>query len=152
MKRSLLFLGLLAFSHTSRSQSLTGIWRGYFNQINYQREGESTRYKFEVQIDQDNNLFQAVTYSYLSTLFYGKAQAKGTINLKTNKVYLEELKIVEVRMSGFSGACIMTCFLQYSRSGAEEYLEGKYTSINTNDSTFCGRGTVYLRKVASSDF
>lgn len=151
MKKSLLFL-FLWFAVSSQAQELTGIWRGYFNQINYQREAPSTRYKFEVQIDQDRNIFDAVTYSYLSTVFYGKAEARGTINLKSRKVYLEELKIVEVRMSGFSGACIMTCFLQYSKSGNEEYLEGTYASINTSDSTNCGRGTVFLKKVAQSDF
>ena len=46
----------------------------------------------------------------------------------------------------------MTCFLQYSKVGEEEYLEGTYTSMNTKDSTNCGRGTVFLRKVTTSDF
>ena len=65
---------------------------------------------------------------------------------------MEELKIVEVRMSGLSDACIMTFFLQYSKSGDEEFLEGTYTSMNTRDSSNCGRGTVFLRRVVTSDF
>ena len=46
----------------------------------------------------------------------------------------------------------MTCFLQYTKSGDEEFLEGRYVSMNVSDSSNCGHGTVFLRKVATSDF
>jgi len=141
------------------AQDVTGIWRGYFNQVEYSRDGDGNkiaipqeRYKFEIQLDQQKGRFEGVTYSYLSTIFYGKATASGTVNQTSKKVLLEELKIVEVRMSGLSDACIMTCFLQYSKSGDEEFLEGTYTSMNIRDSTNCGRGTVFLRRVVTSDF
>ena len=114
--------------------------------------GEDDRYKFELQLDQKAKAFDGVTYSYKTTVFYGKASCQGTINTKTKKVFLEELKIVEVRMSGGSEACIMTCFLQYSKLGDEEFLEGTYTSMNVKDSSNCGRGTIFLRKVTTSDF
>ncbi len=141
------------------AQDVTGIWRGYFNQVEYSRDLDGNkiaipqeRYKFEIQLDQQKGRFEGVTYSYLSTIFYGKATASGTVNQTSKKVLLEELKIVEVRMSGMSDACIMTCFLQYSKSGDEEFLEGTYTSMNIRDSTNCGRGTVFLRRVVTSDF
>lgn len=150
---------LLLICLPALAQDITGIWRGYFNQVEYLFDGNGKRisvprerYKFEVQLDQRNNRFDGVTYSYLNTIFYGKATAKGTVNIKTRKVFLEELKIVEVRMSGLSDACIMTCFLQYSKSGDEEFLEGTYTSMNIRDSSNCGRGTVFLRRVTTSDF
>lgn len=114
--------------------------------------GQDDRYKFEVQINQQDKRFTGVTYSYLTTVFYGKATCQGTVNPKTNKVLLEEIKIVEQRMSGGGGICIMTLFLQYSKVGEEEFLEGSYTSMNTRDSTDCGKGTVFLRKVPTSDF
>src|SRR4030095_15215994 len=143
----------------ARGQDITGIWRGHFNQVVYQRDAEGNkiaipldRYKLEIQIDQKSRAFQGVTYSYLTTVFYGKATASGTVNPSTKKVLLEELKIVEVKMTGFSDACIMTYFLQYSRNGDEEFLEGTYTSMNTRDSSNCGKGTVFLRKVVTSDF
>lgn len=153
MKIKLLFLLLLpAFS--GAAQDLTGIWRGYFNQVNYQRDAEGSRYKFEVQLDHNlkSNYFSGVTYSYLTTVFYGKATCSGTLNGKNGKVLLEELKLVEIKMAGPSDACIMTLFLQYSKSGDEEFLEGTYTSMNMRDSTNCGRGTVFLRRVITSDF
>jgi hypothetical protein len=157
---TLLSAVLLFFSIIpARGQDVTGIWRGHFNQVMYQRDAEGNkiaipldRYKFEIQLDQRNKAFSGVTYSYLTTVFYGKATATGTVNPSTKKVLLEELKIVEVRMSGFSDACIMTCFLQYSKNGDEEFLEGTYTSMNTRDSSNCGKGTVFLRKVVTSDF
>lgn len=158
MKTFLLSL-FTVFSLSGYSQDVTGIWRGYFNQVKYvlDENGKKVaipldRYKFEVQLDHAKNRMKGVTYSYLSTVFYGKATATGTFNTKTKKIVLDELKIVEVKMSGFDEACIMQCFLQYSRSGDEEFLEGTYTSMNVKDSTNCGRGTVFLRRVVTSDF
>ncbi|MGZ5254591.1 MAG: hypothetical protein ACXWV4_09580 [Flavitalea sp.] len=151
--RILLVIGCL-LSFTVQAQDLSGIWRGHFRSANgrmLQMLGEDDRYKFEVQIDQRSKNFTGVTYSYKTTVFYGKAICNGTINPATKKVFLEELKIVEVKMVG-GDACIMTCFLQYSKSGDEEFLEGNYSSINEKDSTNCGKGTVFLRKVPTSDF
>lgn len=138
------------------AQNLTGIWRGHFwqgtlhsNSAVQQLMGDD-RYKFEVQIAQTDKIIEAVTYSYLTTVFYGKATADGTVNDKTKKVVLRELKLIEVRSLG--GACPMTCFMQYSKIGDEEFLEGTYTSMNLSDSSNCGKGTVFLRKVPVSDF
>ncbi|HEY0676777.1 MAG TPA: hypothetical protein VGD17_00775 [Chitinophagaceae bacterium] len=156
MKRPLLLL-FFCVPLISVAQDLTGIWRGHFLQsggmsIIEKLYGGEDRYKFEVQLDQRSKQFSGVTYSYKTTVFYGKASCKGTVNDKTKKVLLEELKIVEVRMAQGSDACIMTLFLTYSKNGEEEFLEGSYTSMNTRDSSNCGRGTVFLRKVPTSDF
>jgi len=110
------------------------------------------RYKFEVQLDQENKTFKGVTYSYKTTVFYGKASCYGSINKQTKKVFLEETRITELKTTGGDGACIMTCFLQYAKVGNEELLEGHYTSMNNKDSSRCGQGTVFLRKVETSDF
>ena len=152
----LIAIALVFFTVPVLSQDITGIWRGYFQEGNYNRSQEGSffdaRYKIEVQLDQQGTRFQGVTYSYRSTVFYGKASANGTVNRKNQKVFLEELKILEVRMAGPSDACIMTIFLQYSKSGENELMEGTYTSMNIRDSTSCGRGTIFLQKVTTSDF
>src|SRR5262249_3416720 len=138
----------------ANAQEITGVWRGYFKQntVYSSMFNFEDRYKFEVQIAQKEKQFKAVTYSYKTTIFYGKADALGTVNPKTKKGLLEGIKIVEVRMGYGSDACIMTCFLQYSKSGDNEFLEGTYVSMNTRDSSNCGKGTIFLRKVPSSDF
>jgi hypothetical protein len=155
MKRFLLF-AICCVSISVSAQDLTGIWRGSFRSTAKSRLmemlGQEERYKFEVQVDQHDKRFSGVTYSYLTTVFYGKATCQGTVNTKNGKVLLEELKIVEQRMSSGGDICIMTLFLQYSKIGEEEFLEGTYTSIKTRDSTDCGKGTVFLRKVTTSDF
>jgi hypothetical protein len=153
MRIFFLFL-LLGTGIISFGQDLTGIWRGQFRSNNrmMQLMNIDDRYKFEVQLDQRGKAFTGVTYSYKTTEFYGKAEARGTIHTGTKKVLLEELKIVDVRMRSGSDACIMTCFLQYYKNGEEEFLEGSYVSMNTVDSTDCGRGTVFLRRVDKSDF
>ncbi|WP_207512688.1 hypothetical protein [Longitalea luteola] len=158
MKSVLLFVFLI-MGLCIQAQDLTGIWRGNFKRTPVGSQGRmmellggDERYKFEVQIDQKNKSFKGVTYSYLTTVFYGKATCQGTVNTATKLVRLEELKIVEVRMAGGSDACVMTLNLRYSKEGDEEFLEGSYTSFNTRDSTNCGKGTVFLRKVTTSDF
>lgn len=137
------------------SQDLTGIWRGSFveadNKMNNLFNVED-RYKYEVQIDQRGKSFKGVTYSYKTTVFYGKASSDGTINPATGKVVLQELKLLELKMASSSYACWMICFLQYSKNGDEEFLEGKYSSYRETDSAACGRGNVFLRKVVTSDF
>ena len=152
MRRFFTFLFVIGVS-ASHAQDITGIWRGHFrsSEIPERLMTEDDRYKFEVQIAQHAREIEAVTYSYLSSLFYGKAVADGTVNAKTQKVLLRELKIVELRMVG-GDACNMTCFLKYSKLGDEEFLEGTYTSMNTRDSSSCGKGTVFLRKVPTTDF
>lgn len=158
MKSVLLFV-FLGLPFLVQAQELTGIWRGNFRRTPLASNGRllellggDERYKFEVQIDQNNKNFKGVTYSYLTTVFYGKATCQGTVNPETKLIRLEEIKIVEVRMAGGSDACVMTLFLKYSRENGEEFMEGTYSSMNTKDSTNCGKGTVFLRKVTTSDF
>ncbi len=137
------------------SQDLTGIWRGNFMSSDNKMSDPfslSDRYKYEVQIDQRGKEFNGVTYSYKRTEFYGKASSNGTVNPKTGKVMLQELKLLELKMASTSYACWMICFLQYTKNGDEEFLEGRYSSYRETDSSFCGRGNVFLRKVVTSDF
>lgn len=137
------------------SQDLTGIWRGNFMSADTKMNDVfnlQDRYKYEVQLDQRGKAFNGITYSYKRTEFYGKASSSGTINLQTGKVILQEIKLLELKMASSSYACWMICFLQYTKNGDEEFLEGKYSSYRETDSSFCGRGTVLLRKVVTSDF
>jgi hypothetical protein len=137
------------------SQDLTGIWRGSFVSADNKMSdllSLEDRYKYEVQIDQRGHAFNGVTYSYKRTEFYGKASSNGTVNPKTGKVMLQELKLLELKMASSSYACWMICFMQYTKNGDEEFLEGKYSSYRETDSADCGRGHVFLRKVVTSDF
>ena len=150
----LLILLFVVIPIVLQAQDITGIWQGHFRSSNASQLRSSIfddRYKFEVQVAQHNKTFEAITYSYLSSFFYGKAEAKGTVNPKTSKVLLQEGKLIEFRNS-FGDICIMTCFLQYTKSGGDEFLEGTYTSMNIRDSSNCGHGIVFLHKVPISDF
>jgi hypothetical protein len=137
------------------AQDLTGIWRGHFRSndgFDRLTGNYDDRYKMEVQIAQTRNHFEAITYSYKNTEFYGKAEATGSLNAETKKVLLKEGKLLEVRFAT-GGVCIMTCFMQYSKLGDDEYLQGSYYSTSVNDSTSgCGKGSIFLHRVTSSDF
>ena len=150
-------LMLIVFSTILFSQSLTGIWRGHFVQQGSfnPASGEfvEDRYKFEVQIKQlPNNAIQGVTYSYKTTIFYGKAAFNGIFNKKTKNVLIKELRMLELKTTDHSDACAMTCYLDYEKIGTKETLTGTYTSINVADKTNCGEGTVTLERVKTSDF
>lgn len=151
--RPLLLLALLLFiSISSFAQNLTGIWRGYFITEGFDQ------YKFELQIKQTGSSVSGVSYSYLNTVFYGKATLTGTYDKNGQNALIREIKTVELRMSGGSQACIMKCIFKYERSGKEEFLEGTFTSkfeksgLTNKMGDNCGGGKVYLRRVASSDF
>lgn len=154
MKGFLLSAFVLFFT-TLSAQDISGIWRGHFVQGSGRMTelfGYEDKYKFEVQIIQKNKEVTGVTYSYLTTVFYGKASLVGTFNPNTKKALLEENRLLEVKSQFGSGACIMTCFLQYNKVNGVEFLEGTYSSVSTRDTTNCGSGRVYLRKVDQSDF
>jgi hypothetical protein len=157
MKRLLLLKLILLTSllipySISHAQNITGIWRGNFF------TADGSQYKFEVQLEQKGNKISGVSYSYLSTIFYGKATLTGNFSKASQKALVEEIKTVELRMSDYSVPCIMKCNFVYTKSGREEFLEGNYTSKFEKNSfggkkgDDCGDGTVYLRRVTTSDF
>ncbi len=149
MKRVVFFLcGCLLVSALS-AQSLTGIWRGYFySGIGMFRQ----QYKYEVQFNQlKNKALHGVTYSYNTTSFYGKAGLRGIFQNAANSVIMKEDTLLEVR--GNAGqTCLMTCYLDYSKDGKTEILQGSFISVGTTTGTDCGSGSVYLERVENSDF
>lgn len=133
---------------------MLGIWRGYF----YSGYGAfKQQYKYEVQLNELPNpnsqkAVQGVTYSYRSTVFYGKASLQGIYDSKNKSITIKELKLVELKIADKSEPCLMTCYLDYRKEGATEILEGTFTSINANSKADCGSGYVYLERKTESDF
>ena len=150
---TLIFLLLLSFS--AQSQKLTGIWRGYFSASNglYRGGVKEEMYKYEVQIrlNQDNSV-DGVTYSYQTTVFYGKASAQGIYSPQAKSLTLKETGLMELKIGDKSQPCLMTCYLDYSKIGKLEVLQGEFISVNIRDKGDCGAGKVYLEKVPVSDF
>ncbi len=135
-----------------KKNHVTGIWRGYFVQSTLGFIED--KYRFEVQVaEKDNHSLQAVTYSYKTTVFYGKADASGIYTAKSKNFLLKEIKLTEVKLTDqSSGACLMTCYLDYDKIGKMETLSGTYTSVSIKDKSDCGNGKVYLEKTPVSDF
>ena len=136
-------------STLAHKSALTGVWRGFFTSgMGFFQD----KYKYEVQIGQlNNNGLKGVTYSYRTTVFYGKANLAGMYTPSTKNIIIKENKLLEVKMAG-GDACLMTCYLEYSKVGGVEILEGTFTSVNINTKEDCGSGKVYLEKVPESDF
>jgi hypothetical protein len=134
------------------AQNLTGIWRGSFVSKYFGMFGE--RYRYEVQLLQEGNSMKGVTYSYRTTVFYGKADLIGELKVNGRDVMIKETRITEVKMQGQSVVpCVMTCNMRYYTRGNEEFLEGTFTSVNAYDkNSDCGNGTVLLTRVKNSDF
>lgn len=159
MMKKITFLILFFCPIVLFSQNLTGIWRGWFNQKDYNTTTGNTTddtYKYEVQINQHgDNSVDGVTYSYKKTEFYGKASLHGLVSQKTKNIIIKEIRLIEHHSSNSaSTTCLMTCYFDYVKRGKLEILTGTYTSINADatNSNNCGEGTVYLEKVEESDF
>lgn len=145
-----MLLYFLLFAISAGAQNVTGIWKGYFVQSNFGFSED--RYRFEVQIAQlANDALNSVTYSYKTTVFYGKAEAKGINTTKTNNIILNEIKLVDLKIADKSDPCLMTCYLQYDKMGDMETLTGTYSS-RTLKNADCGTGKIYLEKSPTSDF
>jgi hypothetical protein len=155
LSKSLLLSILGLFPILVFSQDLTGIWRGYF----ITESGDNYRLEFQVEQSKSKSV-TGVSYSYLDTRFYGKATMAGNFIIKNNSFTIQELKTVEVRNIGGGGTCLMNYKFTYAKSGREEFLEGSYVGKKEdrknpkNNGVWgdCGGGTVYLRKVTTSDF
>ena len=155
MRLNFTLILLLLLSFTATAQKLTGIWRGYFSSTtSLYRGGErEENYKYEIQIEQQsNNGVKGVTYSYKSTVFYGKAELQGIFTNGTGSLLIKETKLVDLKIGDKSEPCLMTCYLDYTKIGKMEVLEGTFISINPKDKSDCGSGKVYLERVATSDF
>jgi len=140
---------------SGNAQSLTGIWRGYFIQKDFDLiKGKPTedKYKYEMQINNlPNNSIEGVTYSYKTTVFYGKAALQGIYTKKTKNIIFKEVKMLELKVTNNTAPCLMTCYLDYSKINGKETLTGTFTSVSEKN-TDCGSGTVFLEKVTSTEF
>ena len=155
MRLNFTLVSLLLLSFTANAQKLTGIWRGYFSSSNgVYREGvKEETYKYEIQIDQQsNNGILGVTYSYKSTVFYGKAELQGIFTTSSKSLIIKETKLVDLKIGDKSEPCLMTCYLDYIKMGKMEILEGNFISTNVKDKGDCGSGKIYLERVKESDF
>lgn len=155
MRLNLTLFSLLLLSFTAQAQKMTGIWRGYFSSSSgIYREGfKEETYKYEIQLDQQsNNSVKGVTYSYKTTVFYGKAELNGIYTPTSKSIIIKEIRLVDLKIGDKSEPCLMTCYLDYSRIGRLEVLSGTFISTNVKDKGDCGSGRVYLEKVVESDF
>jgi len=146
---------LIILTSSLQAQKLTGIWRGYFSSSSgvFRDDAEEEMYKYEIQIDQQsNNSVKGVTYSYKSTVFYGKSTMQGIYTESSKNLILKELKLVELKIGRNSEPCLMTCYLDYVKIGKLEVLQGTFISSNAKNKKDCGTGKVYLERVLKSDF
>ena len=109
-------------------------------------------YKFEVQLLQDKNNLRGVSYSYKTTVFYGKAELTGLYTPGRKTLILKENKLTDLKITGESEACLMTCYLDYSNIGKMQFLEGTFYSVNIRTKADCGSGKIHLEKVKESEF
>lgn len=147
-----MFLLSFVFSGSLNAQNLTGIWRGTFYNPTEIAMGGS-KYRYEVQINNNGRESKGVTYSYQTTRFYGKASMVGVWSSSTKNLVLQENDMLDLKITGGGDGCLMTCYLTYKKEDGKEYLEGTYTSFNMNNKNQnCGGGRVFLEKVPDTDF
>lgn len=55
------------------------------------------KYKFEVQLLQQKNALKGVSYSYKTTVFYGKADITGIYTPGNHSILLKENKLLDLK-------------------------------------------------------
>ena len=100
----------ILFSSLAGAQNLTGIWRGTFFSPTDLAMGGS-KYRYEVQIDNNGRDSKGVTYSYQTTRFYGKASFVGVWSPSSKNLVLQENKMLDLKITGGGDGCLMTCYL-----------------------------------------
>lgn len=140
------------------AQNITGIWRGVFyertlkGKKNLKNEIDQ-KFNFEIQINQHtNNQLDGVTYSYKTKKFYGKASFKGSIDIRTKKILIEENNMLDLQIDNKSEICVMSCILEYNTEKDKIYLKGTFVSKNMNRKIECSSGDVILERVNKSEF
>ncbi len=149
------FLVFLVSGFAADAQHLTGIWRGYFTSSGSTLQGFQRKemYKYEIQIEQlPNNAVKGVTYSYKTSVFYAKTGLQGIFTYQSKSLLIKETKILELKIDQGSAPYLMTCYLDYSKMGKLEVLQGTYISENSSNKSNGSNGEVYLEKVTTSDF
>ncbi len=155
MKLFFTLIALLFILFQLPAQKITGIWRGYFSSSSgvFNEGAREEMYKYEIQLNQlSNNAIKGVTFSYKTTVFYGKATLQGIYNVKSKTLLIKETSLVDLKVGNKTEPCLMTCYLDYSKVGKLEVFQGSFISTNIKDKADCGSGTVYLEKVPVSDF
>jgi hypothetical protein len=84
----------------------------------------------------------------------------GNFSKTSGNALIQEIKNIELKIEVGFVPCIQKCQLTYAKSGKEEFLEGIFSSAyEKTDSVSkyfrgedCGGGTMFLRKVPTSDF
>jgi hypothetical protein len=136
------------------AQNLTGIWRGYF--IPMAPISISLKYRSSKTKPSGSRGFVLV-FKYR---FLRQSHAYGNYNNAVKTALIQEIRTVELRMSGGSVACIMKCNFTYSRSGDEEFWKAPTPApmkkairlLGIKRGGNCGGGKLFLRKVPDSDF
>jgi hypothetical protein len=126
------------------SQELTGQWKGYFTP-NAELNGKIFSYEINIK-ESNSHEIVANTLSRFSAFSIAKAMAKGTHNLNTHQVSIEETKFDNVKLETATQACLMTNYLTHSEIRGFEILQGNYTSVNMLTGKDCGGGSVYLER------
>jgi hypothetical protein len=77
---------------------------------------------------------------------------QGIYTPASKTLIIKETGLIELEIGDKSQPCLMTCYLDYSKMGKLEVLQGSFISVNLKDKGDCGSGKVYLERVAKSDF
>jgi len=148
MSRIFSILVFIAFCNPLFAQNLSGIWVGYFRNIN---GIEEKIYPYEINISNGaGQQINAITITRLSNQSTATALARGNYTPNAHLLSLQETKFEQIHLDANLQACLMNNFLTYKKENNTEILQGTYTSKNVTNGTDCGMGSVYLERAIMS--
>jgi len=144
MPRIVAIILLLAFSLSTKAQSIVGNWVGYLTV--HTNLGEKS-YPYEINIIEVNNQqIIAKTVTTFPNQNIVIASAKGIFSTKNNLVNIEEIKFDQIKIELGVQSCLMNNLLSYQKLNGQEVLQGTYLAKNSIGGNNCGTGSIYLTK------
>lgn len=147
--KSYSYILLLIFAgHTFASaQNLNGFWKGTLSM-----RGCFPENNIELQISLKGKNVTGDSYHYQDVDNYVKKKFRGSYDLLTKKLNLQEGLVTTYHIPGRCVICVKNFELVYTKNGNIETLSGDWTGTVLNTTLGCEGGRIILSRVAESAF
>lgn len=138
---------LLLSSFASFSQNLNGFWKGTLTM-----RGCFPENNIELQLTIKGSEVTGTSYHYLNIDNYIRKEIKGTYNIITKELNLQEGSVITYNIPSHCSICIKNFKLKYVVTNKEEVLEGGWTGFVLGTELLCSPGTITLSRIKESVF
>ncbi|MGZ3937489.1 MAG: hypothetical protein ACXVLT_02125 [Flavisolibacter sp.] len=148
MKTPFAIVFLFCTSLTTRSQDLGGYWTGRLTMPG----GCFAVNNIEVQLHIKGTTVFGDSYHYENVNYYVKKKLSGSYDTASKKLTLREEYVTTYHIPNTCTICIKNFYLNYSKDGRVETLEGNWDGKIEGTGSDCSVGPIKLSRIKESAF